>query len=1239
MPTFKHKEQLKSGVRYAAWVSPLLLFALLLAGNILTWQRTDELSNELAINQSRNTAEQISLRIENLLHERTNDLALLASLWRNYPAAERAERFLVDATRIVENEPVYHVINYVDEQSFIRISAPLGKQPELTGLDLKTLPGREARHQEVLRSGTPLASPAMTLTTGHPGTVIWYPISETQYDSEHFGGMIAGTFHLDEIVQRAMTASDIETFWVCIEQQQTVIYNTAPPGAKWDQCLGAHGTAMDVMLLGRLWRVSVCPQPTSTLARLPQDNALRFGINVALSLIASGLLSIAIVAIGQFWRGKQALEESEEKYRLLVENQTDLVVKIDAEQRFQFVSPSYCNMFGKTEEELLGKSFMPLVHEDDRAPTAKAMENLYHPPYTAYVEQRAMTAHGWRWLGWMDTAILHEDGKMISIIGVGRDITERKQAEEALQQQTQELAALNMLGRQVSASLSLDKVIQAALDGVASAAHPDLALLFLREGDKLILWGDNAITPKYTHEETPVHVVGECLCGMAVSLEKSLYAEDIHHDLRCTWEECKDAGLRSFAALPLRSSDQIIGVLGLASATQRNFKAQASFLETLANQMAIAIENAQLYKDTQQLAAFDESIIKSMTEGIAVENRDGYFTFVNPAASTLLGYAPEEIIGLHWTDLIPPDQQPIVQAVNERRKRGEANHYELDLLRQDGERISTLVSGIPRYDVEGNFIGTMAVFTDITNRKRAEQERMRLVDQVRDQARQMEQVLATVPAGVLLLDAEGHILHANPTAEKDLAILVGDQVEDVLHLNTRQALTRLGDRTLPELFTSPPTRGLWHEIKIAEQIFEAIARPMEVTVTNHDTPAPENWVLVLRNVTQEREIEWRTQQQERLAAVGQLAAGIAHDFNNIMAVMVLYTQMALQTPGMPPKSRERLQIVAQQAHQATALIQQILDFSRQTELERQPVDLTHFLKEIVKLLERTVPENIHIALTYGIDEYIINTDPTRIQQVIMNLAINARDAMPKGGELRIELRKTPKKYEIHCITCGSVVGGPWICIKVSDTGTGIPPDVLPKIFDPFFTTKAPERGTGLGLAQVFGIVKNHDGHIEVSTKIGSGTTFTIYLPALLSPKIDVPILHDQPLVQGHGETIMIVEDEVNLRQALVESLELLNYHVLEAADGREALDMLEQHAEEIELILSDLVMPNMGGQVLFRTIKQRAPSLPVVILSGHPMENELERLVDEGLQGWMLKPPNMEQLSQLLAKALKNVPE
>ena len=382
-----------------------------------------------------------------------------------------------------------------------------------------------------------------------------------------------------------------------------------------------------------------------------------------------------------------------------------------------------------------------------------------------------------------------------------------------------------------------------------------------------------------------------------------------------------------------------------------------------------------------------------------------------------------------------------------------------------------------------------------------------------------------------------------------------------------------------------------------------------------------------------RETQEQVMHQQRLAAVGQLAAGIAHDFNNILASIVLYTQMSLRTSELSPTIRKRLEVIAREADRAADLVQQMLDFGRQAVLRRESLNLEPLLGKTVALLSRTLPENVRLDLALEPGDYVVNADPARVQQAIVNLALNARDAMPDGGELHIALSRV-EGGEIDCVDCGRVVGGEWVQITVRDTGTGIAPEVLPHIFEPFFTTRAP-LGHGLGLAQVYGIVKQHEGHLEVETEVGLGTTFRLYWPALLVAQPETQVRVQVDAAQGEGQTILVVEDNTMMRTALVDVMDMLGYRVLEAADGREALVVCEEHGADISLVLSDWVMPSMGGLALVRELEKRHMAYKVLMLTGHPLDYETKSAVPASVVGWLLKPVDLDELADAVAQALR----
>ena len=623
-------------------------------------------------------------------------------------------------------------------------------------------------------------------------------------------------------------------------------------------------------------------------------------------------------------------------------------------------------------------------------------------------------------------------------------------------------------------------------------------------------------------------------------------------------------------------------------------------------------------------------LANSITDVFFAVDKELRYTYWNTASEQLTGLTAKDTLGRSIKEVFPESTKKLVQAYEKILRTQKPQAFVTDYLLAGAGFFE--ISAYPSKD------GISVFAKDITERVRSEQERAqaeeereRLLEQIQEQARRVQQIIDTVPEGVILLDANARIVLANPLGRKDLTVLADTLVGGIL--------TRLSDRPLAEILTSPP-HGLWHEITAEGYDFQVIARPVsEATETG---PTHSGWVLVIRDVTQQREGERRIQQQERLAAVGQLAAGIAHDFNNIMAVITLYAGMSLRTPDVPQNVYERLEVINQQAQRASDLIQQIMDFSRRAVLERGPLDLLAFMKEQVKLLQRTLPESIKIDLNYGKDEYTIWADLTRIQQVIMNLATNARDAMPLGGELKITLERVRlEKNDTPPIP--EMEAGEWVCVQVTDSGSGIADDARPHIFNPFFTTKEPGKGTGLGLAQVYGIIRQHGGYINFRTQIRKGTTFILYLPALsTADSSEISTAAKDQLPQGKGQTILVVEDDAATRAAVVGSLELLGYQILEATNGQEALSIYKQHTDQadhpgrIALVLSDLVMPEMGGQVLFYALKRQKSDVKVLLLTGHPLEEEgLEALRAQGLKGWLPKPPSLERLAKVVAQVLE----
>jgi len=385
-----------------------------------------------------------------------------------------------------------------------------------------------------------------------------------------------------------------------------------------------------------------------------------------------------------------------------------------------------------------------------------------------------------------------------------------------------------------------------------------------------------------------------------------------------------------------------------------------------------------------------------------------------------------------------------------------------------------------------------------------------------------------------------------------------------------------------------------------------------------------------RDISKRLEMEEQLQRQERLAAVGQLAGGIAHDFRNFLTTIILYAGIPSRKGDIDPQIENALEIITSEAQQASDLVQQILDFSGRAAMQTQPVDLVEFIEEGADILQQTIPENIRVTLKIGPTAAVVEADPTRIQQVLMNLALNARDAMPEGGDLEIGLSTMTIPSSADPPVAG-MDPGEWVCLTVSDTGTGMTNRVKERIFEPFFTTKAPGEGTGLGLAQVYGIVQQHHGAVDLETELGVGSSFHVYLPTYGEDKSEEEeeLL---PVPEGNEEMILLVEDQENLREAGCEMLTALNYRVLTAANGDEALETLQ--GITVDLVITDVVMPKMGGKALMRQLMQMFPDLPTLAVTGYTMDQEMRNLMEANCVGVLHKPFDASALAQSVRQAL-----
>ncbi len=388
----------------------------------------------------------------------------------------------------------------------------------------------------------------------------------------------------------------------------------------------------------------------------------------------------------------------------------------------------------------------------------------------------------------------------------------------------------------------------------------------------------------------------------------------------------------------------------------------------------------------------------------------------------------------------------------------------------------------------------------------------------------------------------------------------------------------------------------------------------------------------MRDVTQYKQLQNELIQAQKMEAVGTLAGGVAHDFNNLLQVVLGYSELMLSDDRLPARFRADLDRIHQASRNGADLVQRLLTFSRKTDVKPRPLNLNRHIEQLKNMLSRTIPKMIEIRLVLADELAAVNADPTQVDQILMNLAVNARDAMPEGGRLSIQTENVTLD-EHYAKTHLGAKPGRYVLLAVSDTGQGMDKETLEHIFEPFFTTKGPGEGTGLGLAMVYGIVKQHGGYIVCYSELSRGTSFKIYFPSLVSDE-KLAAAETKKLPRGGSETILVVDDEELLRDLGSRILTKAGYTVITASNGKGALEVYHARGGEISLVILDLIMPEMGGTQCLEGLLRLDPSVKVVIASGYSAYGTTRDALASGARGFVSKPFDISQVLEVVRAVL-----
>ncbi|HEY6766011.1 MAG TPA: PAS domain S-box protein [Candidatus Sulfotelmatobacter sp.] len=878
---------------------------------------------------------------------------------------------------------------------------------------------------------------------------------------------------------------------------------------------------------------------------------------------------------------RKALHESEARRRALLDFAMDCVICADAEARITDFNPAAERTFRLSRPEALGKNVTEtILHPKLR----QRLRREFFIPLASgdagiignRLETRCVRSDGSEFPAEITvTQIIVEE--QVSFAIYVRDITARRRAEETVVR----LAAI--------VESSQDAIIGKDLACRIVSWNKGAELIFGYEASEVIGRNTSMLAPPGLSQEIE-GIIEELKAGHLIETFETLR----------TAKNGKLIHLSMTVSPVFNSSGTMVGAASIA----RDITAQ------------------KLAEDALRRAS--ETSIYASPVPIIVADRDCRVTMWNPAAEALFGWSEEEVIGSP-NPIIPDCALDEAADIHKKLLAGQTLTG-IEVLRQNrgGSLVTVSLSAAPIWDANRKVKGMLGFLTDITRQKRSE-------DALREAEEKYRTIVENAIEGIYQTTPEGKYISANPALARMLGFYSPEELITARNDIARQEYVR------PEIRTEFARRLEQHGV-VQKFEYEAYRKDGKIIWVSENARAvrdSEGHILyyegTVEDTTRRRELEQQLHQMQKIEAIGRLAGGVAHDFNNILMAISSYTELLGRNLSSDISRRYAAEIV-KATDRGSSLTKGLLTFSRKQVLCPKVLDLNALITEQIKMLKRLIPENIDLGFVAGNDLGRVNADPSQVQQVLMNLIINSRDAMPNGGRLVIETRNA---YQDTLNPSMFTPDSPekYVVVVVSDTGCGMTEETQSRIFEPFFTTKGQGKGTGLGLAIVFGIVKHSGGRIFVHSEPDSGTTFEICFPFVETEAEPQNEVEAEDQVNGSG-TILLAEDEESVRDSTAEYLREKGYMVLAAEGGPEALEIAERYDKPIHLLLTDLIMPRMSGHELAEKIALARPEIRVVFMSGYSNNLLSKQQILDPRHVLLQKPFRLASLNRCVRDAL-----
>ena len=806
--------------------------------------------------------------------------------------------------------------------------------------------------------------------------------------------------------------------------------------------------------------------------------------------------------------------------------------------------------------------------------------------------------------------------------GLEKGLTQREQAEEALRESEEKLRVQNKIAG-IFLTKTDEEMYGEILNVVLNVMESKFGVFgYINEQGAFVcpsmtrdIWDQCQLPDKYI--VFPENTWGNSIWGNGLRTRKSAYSNNPFNvpEGHIPIDKC--------LTVPLVYQDKSIGSITVANKRTDYTESDKQTLEVIAEHVAPVLHAKLERKRSEEALRESEEryriFVETMTDAVFTLDTNGKFTYLNLECEKLTGYHTHDLIGRPFTEILEPEY---IESTVDRFKRGLSGEtipiYEVELRHKEGQKLPVELKVTPLLGADGMTRGRIGVARDLRARKQAEKA-------LREGERKFRSLFDFSPQAIALTDVvSGQLVDVNDM----FCELTKYTKEEILgHTTTEMGFYSEEDRNrfATELRASGEVHGLEMDFKIKDgSILNSLMFSRIVQIAGKPSI-----VTIFLNVTEQKRLEAQFEQAQKMEAVGTLAGGIAHDFNNLLMGIQGNASLILLDKDSGHPDYEKLKNIEQYVQNGADLTKQLLGFAKRGKYEAKPTDLNNLIKKNIGLFGRTKKE-ISIHPKYQEDIWTVEVDKGQIEQILMNLYVNAWQAMPGGGDLYIETENVT--LDESYIKPYNVIPGNYVKISVTDTGVGMDEKTRQRIFEPFFTSKEMGRGTGLGLASAYGIIKNHGGIINVYSEKGKGASFSIYLPA--SEKEVVKEKESSEELLKGTETVLLVDDEDMIIDVGKKLLETLGYNVLIARGGREAIEIYNKNKGSVDMVILDMIMPHMSGGETYDHLKQTNPHIKVLLSSGYTINGQASEILDRGCNGFIQKPFNRKALSHKIREIL-----